>query len=229
MCGRFDLSRSAEEVLQTFRALGEAAWPARYNIAPGQDIPLVHVDAAGRRVLAPAYWGFRPHFAEGREDAPAPINARAEKVAESGYFREAFARRRGIVPADGWFEWRSEAGARQPYRFHRRDGGLLGLAAIWTSAADVPSGRRLAIITEPARGVARAVHPRMPVVLAPECWEAWLDPDLQDRAALRAAVTALPTEALIAHPVSRRVGNPRNDDAALVAPEGEPLPDSAAN
>jgi len=223
MCGRYDLSRSAEEVLRTFRAVARAQWPRRYNVAPGQDIAFVHRDDAGARVLDLARWGFRPSFAEGREDAPAPINARAEKVAESGYFRDAFARRRAIVPADGWFEWRAEQGGKRPYRFHHRDDELLGLAAIWTPAGDVPSGRRLAILTEPARGIAGAVHPRMPVVLAPGCWDAWLDPALQERTAIRSAVQALPAETLLAHPVSRRVGNPRHDDPALVEPEGEAL------
>lgn len=223
MCGRFDLSRSAEEVLQTFRALGEAPRGERYNIAPGQDIACVIVDGGGERRLVAAHWGFRPRFAAGREGAPAPINARAEKVAESGYFRDAFARRRALVPADGWYEWRPEAGGKRPYRFRHRAGSLLGLAAIWTPADDVASGRRLAIITEPARGLAREVHPRMPVVLDPACWAAWLDPARQDREAIRAAVQALPAAALEAYPVSRRVGNPRNDDPGLVAAEGEAL------
>lgn len=223
MCGRFDLSRSAEEVLQTFRAMGDLPWRARYNIAPGQDIACVHGDDGGQRALSLARWGFRPRFAEGQDGAPAPINARAEKVAESGYFRDAFARRRVIVPADGWFEWRAEAGGKRPYRFRHRDGALLGLAAIWTPAGDVPAGRRLAIITEPARGVARAVHPRMPVVLDPGCWDAWLDPALTDRAEIRGAVQALAAEALVAEPVSRRVGDPRHDEPALIEPEGEAL------
>lgn len=225
MCGRYDLSRNAQEILRYFGIQAEADWAPRYNIAPSQNILTVHAGNDGRAVAAWSYWGFKPRYAEDRAQAPAPINARAEKVAESGYFRSAFARRRAIVPADGWYEWREEAGRKQPYRFTRRDGGLLLLAGLWTPSASEP-GARAAIITEPARGFARQVHPRMPVVLSEGCWRAWLDPALTEREDIRAAISAVPMDEIRGYPVSPRVGNPRNDDVTLLAASGEDLTDT---
>ncbi|MCO6440749.1 MAG: SOS response-associated peptidase [Nitrococcus mobilis] len=223
MCGRYDLSRNAQEILRFFGIEAEVDWPPRYNIAPSQNILTIHAGANGRPVAAWSHWGFKPSYAEEKQGAPAPINARAEKIADSAYFRSSFAKRRAIIPADGWYEWRAEAGRKQPYRFMRRDGGLLLLAGLWTPSAQEP-GERVAIITEPARGLARQVHPRMPVVLNDPCWRAWLDPALTEGDAIREVTAALPIEQIRAYPVSPRVGNPRHDEATLIEASGEDLP-----
>lgn len=225
MCGRYDLSRNAQEVLPFFGIEAEIDWAPRYNIAPSQSILTIHAGDHGRPVASWSYWGFKPRYAEEKERAPAPINARAEKVAESNYFRSSFAKRRAIIPAYGWYEWREEAGRKQPYRFTRRDGGLILLAGLWTPSSREP-GERAAIITEPARGFTRQVHPRMPVVLNDGCWRAWLDPALTEREEIRAATAALPMDEIRGYPVSLRVGNPRNDDATLIEANGEDLADT---
>lgn len=225
MCGRYDLSRNAQEVLPFFGIEAEIDWAPRYNIAPSQSILTIHAGDNGRPVASWSYWGFKPRYAEEKERAPAPINARAEKVAESNYFRSSFAKRRAIIPAHGWYEWREEAGRKQPYRFTRRDGGLILLAGLWTPSSREP-GERAAIITEPARGFTRQVHPRMPVVLNAGCWRTWLDPALTEREEIRAATAALPMDEIRGYPVSLRVGNPRNDDATLIEANGEDLADT---
>jgi putative SOS response-associated peptidase YedK len=221
MCGRYDLSRNAQDVFRFF-GVQPVDWGARYNIAPTQTVLGIRADEAGQPVARLARWGFKPAHATTNADAPEPINARAEKVAGSPYFRDAFAYHRVIVPADGWYEWREEAGQKQPYRFARADGGLLLFAGIGAHADEAP-GERLAIVTEPARGLASEVHSRMPVVLNADCWRAWIDPGLTQRDAIRATMERLPTDALTAYPVSRRVGNPAQDDAALLEATGEPL------
>lgn len=221
MCGRYDLSRNAHAIFEYF-GVEPVDWAPRYNIAPTQTVLGIRADDNGQAVARLARWGFKPPHARDNDDAPEPINARAEKVAGSPYFRDAFAHRRVVVPADGWYEWREEAGRKQPYRFTRNDGGLLLLAGIWSpTAAD--GGDRLAIITEPARGLAGSVHPRMPVVLDDDCWRRWLDPDLTERNDIRGALDRLPVEALTAYPVARRVGSPANDDPGLIEPAGEAL------
>mgnify|MGYP000046421924 FL=1 len=224
MCGRFDRHVGTDAVA---RAMGighepdepDAASAGGYNITPGRPILTVHADpAAAMPRLALDHWGFHPHWAGA--DAPSPINARAETVATSGYFRDAFAHRRCLIPANGWFEWQASDAGKQPWYFTAADASLIAYAGIWTEAsADGTDGRgACAIITEPARGVAQSIHPRMPLVLDPTCWAAWLDPDLTARADIRRAVQRLDPEALDAWPVSTRVNRPSEDDPALLEP-----------
>jgi len=219
MCGRYDLSRNAQAIFEYF-GVAPIDWAPRYNIAPSQTVLGVRADDSGKPIAQLARWGFKPTHVANQEDAPEPINARAEKVASSPYFRDAFAHQRIIVPADGWYEWHEEAGQKQPYRFTRADGGLLLFAGIWT---DNPGDERLAIITEPARAGADQIHPRMPVVLEDNGWRHWIDPTLTQRDDIRTIMRPLPANQLLAYPVSRRVGNPANDDAQLVEATGEAL------
>lgn len=219
MCGRFAL-HSGFDRLAVFLDLpvAEHAVTARYNVSPGTWIAAVRRrtdDADGRLALDTLWWGYRPHWAD--DKAPQPINATAEKVASSRYFRDAFARRRCLVPADGWYEWRSVDGIKQPYYFTRLDADLLWLAGVWTERADGKAG--CAILTEPARGLAAEIHPRMPLILAPDSLAPWLDPTLTDPAALRRAVRHLDAQALTRWPVSTRVNKPSEDDAALIERE----------
>ena len=165
----------------------------------------------------PSHWGFQPPWPDAK--APSPINARAEQVETSPYFRHAFLKRRALVPANGWFEWRkTEAGDKQLYYITHADGELLMFAGLWEPAGD---GRATAtIITPPAMTTLQSIHPRIPTVLAPGCWESWMDPELTDRERIRETAHPLPSDALVAYPVSKRVNRPMNDNAALIEPEG---------
>ncbi|RFA28225.1 hypothetical protein CAI21_12920 [Alkalilimnicola ehrlichii] len=218
MCGRFALYSSRGRVARLLginHPVGDQI--ARYNVAPGTQISLALApQTLSALQLGFSWWGFHPTWTEGR-NAPRPINARAENVAKSRYFRHAFAHRRGLVPADGYYEWRQEDGHKQPYYIQSKNGEILMLAAIWE-----PTGHgtetSCAILTEPAFGPLLEVHSRMPVVLAQACWSDWLDPSLVDRKTVREAVKRVPPDSLEIYPVSTAVNRPSNNAPDLIAP-----------
>lgn len=154
-------------------------------------------------------------WARGR--AAQPINARAETVATSGYFKHVFARQRCLIPADGWFEWLATEIGKQPHYISRQDREPLAFAGIYTEREDGSLG--CAILTEPARGSAAEVHDRMPLILDDASLEPWLDPDLTDRETIRQVVRHLDATLIEHWPVSRAVNKPGNDEqAALINP-----------
>ncbi|ATJ83228.1 SOS response-associated peptidase [Halomonas beimenensis] len=216
MCGRFALFSPYPALSRALRLpLAPGKVIPRYNVAPGTWITGVrHPDEPAPLVMDDLWWGYRPHWA--RETSPEPINATVEKVATSPYFRGAFAHHRCLIPADGWYEWRPAEGGKQPYFLCRRDREPVWLAGIWSERPDGKPG--CAILTEPARGVAREIHGRMPVVLDAESLAPWLDPRVTERETLRGAVHHLAAEALTHWPVSHRVNRPVNDEPSLIAP-----------
>jgi putative SOS response-associated peptidase YedK len=201
MCGRMSLSKPDWE---TLRALLEAdvdpelaaSWQPRYNVAPTQPHPILRLDDRGKRRLQPAAWGFAP------VDKRPLINARAESLAERARFQGS---RRCVVPADGFFEWHDA----QPYWYHAPDGQPLLMAGLWEPA---PDGPRFVVVTTAANALVAPAHDRMPALLSPACIGEWLA-----RPALELLAPA-PPEALVARPVSPRVGSPDHDDAALLEP-----------
>ncbi len=216
MCGRFALFSDPPRIA---RRLGlpepEANWQPRYNVAPGTWITGVRrSDPDDDARFDSLLWGYRPHWAG--QSGPEPINARAERLDSSRYFRGAFHKHRCLIPADGWYEWLPGEAGKQPYFIAREDREPLFLGAIWEPYADDTAG--CAIITEPARGIARDIHDRMPLVLDDRSLEAWLDPGLVERDAIRAAVHHLEAEALTAWPVSTRVNRSDHEGASLVEP-----------
>jgi putative SOS response-associated peptidase YedK len=217
MCGRFFLSRSNAEIARHFALDAEPALAPRYNIAPSQPLPLVrarHRD--GARVLDAMRWGFAPRFV-GEGARQRPINARVEGVAESPLFRQAFARRRGLVPADGFYEWQHRGRSSRPFAVRVRGGALFGMAALYARGADDEGS--CAIVTTPANAAVAAIHDRMPAIVTPEDYAAWLDPSAQDPARLLALLRPCPAEWIEMHPVDRRVNDVRCDDAHLALPE----------
>lgn len=216
MCGRFAIYSDFPSLSASLKLpLVEHQFVPRYNVAPGTWITAVRRPDADSKLALDELWrGYRPHWAD--EKAPQPINATVEKVATSNYFKGAFARHRCLVPADGWFEWVPVDGKKHPHFLCREDREPLWLAGIWTERADGSPG--CAILTEPARGAAKEIHSRMPLALDSGSLEPWLDPDLVERDAIRAAVNHLDAEAFTAWPVSTRVNRVANDDASLVEP-----------
>lgn len=220
MCGRFALYTARGVIASRYfgksRPVGDLV--ALYNIAPGRQITAIHAAEGDPAAFDLSWWGFRPHWAG--PDAPAPINARAETVATSRYFREAFAHRRCLVPANGWYEWRDGANGKQPYFITLSAPGrdeVLFFGGIYDASGDRP-GTCCAIITEPASPPLAGIHPREPLVLDPDCRWAWLDPGITDRAAIKAAAHRLDPGRLRAWPVSSRVNRADADDAALLEP-----------
>lgn|SRR5690606_1315543 len=219
MCGRFFLATPGPELARAFELAEAPELAPRFNVAPGQPVPLVRIER-GARVLAAPRWGFVPGWAEDPDRGRRPINARAETVAGSPLFQRALAQRRGLVPADGFFEWQRAGRSSRPFAVRPQDGGLLAMAAIFERwrRGDVAL-ETCAIVTVPAAGPVRALHDRMPLLLPREAWARWLDPALWDPDAIAALLAAPEPRALRTHPVDRRVNDVREDDPGLVEPE----------
>jgi putative SOS response-associated peptidase YedK len=212
MCGRFALYSPYPRLATRLGlpALDDQLEP-RYNIPPGTWIPAVrHPDGQEPLALDQVWWGYKPHWAG--ERAPTPINATVEKVATSGYYKQAFAKHRCLVPADGWYEWLKTDAGKVPHYLCREDREPLWMAAIWAERADGHPG--CAILTEPARGAAQAIHDRMPVLLDDASLEPWLDPDLTDRETIRNVVRHLDADLITQWPVSRAVNKPAEGQGA---------------
>lgn len=223
MCGRFTLTLPDATTLATaLDAVADAETTAtyrpRYNVAPSDLCPILRTRGA-RRELVVARWGFVDRGQTDAHPARHPINARSETARTSPTFRDAFERRRCIVPADGFFEWTGPRSARRPIWFHRADGGLLYLAGLYGSSS--PRGgareRTFAVLTTAANELVGEVHDRMPALLPVERIDRWLDGedsglDLVDW------LQPAPRDALIGREVSSRVSAVRNDDAACLEP-----------
>ena len=220
MCGRFALYRDAERLRRQFAVSGEVSWSPRYNIAPGSPILGVFFDGAVRR-WGEFLWGFIPHWAKAPRQGAPLINARAESVIEKPTFREALQKRRLLVPADAFYEWKPGAAGKQPYALRPTDPettwAFAGLWDLWQG----PEGPlwTACILTTAAPPRVAPLHERMPVILPPEGQAAWLDP-ASSLAALQAWFDPAPEMPLWVYPVSRRVNGVRADDAGLLEPVG---------
>lgn len=220
MCGRFALSITPAQFQRIF-ACTPPELPARYNIAPDSLIIVLRAQAGGGREAVPMRWGLLPPWSTDAADPARQINARIETAAEKPMFRAAFRRGRCLVPADGFFEWQKRgSGPSQPFFVRRRDGVPMAFAAIsWRSRlADGSELDTCAILTTDALPSIRDIHPRMPVIVAPDRFDAWLDPGLQDPALLRALLTPPGEHEIEAVAVSRRVNDPRNEGPELLEP-----------
>jgi len=224
MCGRFTLTRSAAEVAEHFGLASAPAFGAHWNAAPTQELPIVRVRSTGERVLELRRWGLVPRWAKDVSVGARMINARVEGVLERPAFREAVRRRRCLVPADGFFEWQGKARARRPFHIALPDGGLFGIAGLYErwhgDGGEVVDS--FTLLTRAARGAVATLHDRMPLIVDPPGYAAWLDPDAPDPAALLAALPEERGTGLVARPVSTRVNDVRNDDPACLAPPEEP-------
>ncbi|MBW3664065.1 MAG: SOS response-associated peptidase [Actinobacteria bacterium] len=233
MCGRYVSFSEADQLAQFFD-VGEVSTEsldARYNVAPTQEVYAI-IQRDGDRRLGTLQWGFVPFWAEDPSKSRNPINARIEGIHDKRMFSQAFERRRCIVPADGFYEWKKtdEVTAKgkpkkQPFYIHDPDGDPLAFAGIWSSWR--PEGDEnaepvysVAIITTKAKGPMAEVHDRMPLMLPGELWDRWLDPDVTDVAAVEELVKDLDAPDLELYEISTRVNNVRNEGPDLIAREG---------
>ena len=219
MCGRYALNATPRTIAELFDLETTPNLPPRYNIAPTQEAPVVRLSREGRRTLAPMRWGLVPFWAKDVSIGAKMINARAETVAELPAFREAFAARRCLVPADGFYEWKKDGKARRPFRIGLRDWGPFAFAGLWERwrPADGEFVRSFTIIVTAANAAIGPIHDRMPVILDPADHAAWLDPaaSAEDLGAL---LRPCPAERLALYEVSDRVNRHVNDDAACIEP-----------
>jgi putative SOS response-associated peptidase YedK len=217
MCGRFNQTASGDELKEAFGLDEAPELSPRYNIAPSQQIAVVGVQPkTGRRGLALLSWGLVPRGSLGGERGF--INARAESAWEKPSFREAFARRRCLVPATGFYEWqKTEARRRQPWLLRLASGRVFAFAGLWEPPAGEGAPSTVTILTTEPNELAARVHDRMPVILDPSGYASWLDPGLGS-ASLRGLLAPFPAAQMTAFPVSTAVNNPAFDDPACLAP-----------
>jgi putative SOS response-associated peptidase YedK len=220
MCSRYNLT-SPPEAVRTYFAYRETPnFPARYNIAPTQGIGVVCLDAEGRRSFRPMRWGLLPTFVKDPKGRPPLINARAEGIAEKPAFRQAFARRRCLVPADGFYEWTGPKAARRPFLLRPRAGGMIAFAALWERWRD-QAGEVLdtvAIITCPANAAVTPLHDRMPVVFEPESFAAWLDCRATEAATALALLRPARDDLLEAIEMDPKLNDSRRDEPGVQEP-----------
>jgi len=224
MCGRYELHAQPAAIALAFGLAHPPQLRPRYNVAPMQDVPIVRLNAAGERELLQVRWGLVPRWAKDPSIGNRMINARGETVATKPAFRNAFRRHRCLVPANGFYEWRpTPDGHKQPLWIGRKDGALVGFAGLFERWL-APDGHPLdtcTILTTDANDLIAKLHDRMPVIVAPEDYQRWLDPEDPGPQDL---VKPFPGERMTWYPVSMRVNSVRHDDAACI----ERVPGAAA-
>src|SRR5208282_5526630 len=219
MCGRYSITSAPEAMRRLFKFTN--ALPnlrPRYNVAPTQDVPVVR-SASDARELVTIRWGIVPHWARDLSIGSKMINARSETVAEKPSFRESFKKRRCLVVADGYYEWQKVDGKKLPWRYTLADGSpfaFAGLWARWDKASDGVPVETCTIITTEANQLARHIHDRMPVILAPDDYAAWLgENSVREVSEL---LKPYPAEDMRAYRVSTVVSNSRNDVPECIEP-----------
>jgi putative SOS response-associated peptidase YedK len=228
MCGRYTLSSPADMVAEVFGLPEVPELPLRYNIAPTQESAVVRVRRPGEpRQLAMLRWGLIPWWAEGPEIGNRMINARAESIDTKPAFGDSFRRRRCLVAADGFYEWKPAGGrVKQPYLIRRGDRRPFAFAGLWARWRR-PDGEPLesfTIVTADVDPSLRWLHDRMPVILEPEQFDLWLDPAVQDPARLRPLLAPHVPEDVQVVAVSTRVNKPEHDEPDCIEPLVEELP-----
>lgn len=221
MCGRFSQQRPASELSEIFAAepLADDLGP-RYNVAP-TDEAFVVVQREERRGLTAYRWGLIPHWAKDARAGSRMFNARAETITTSPAFRDAFKRKRCLVPVDSFYEWKREGTIRQPYRISRADGQPLALAGLWAGWKDPMTEqvrRTFTIVTTSPNTAMAALHDRMPVIIATDAWDRWLEPEPADMSELQGLLAPSNAIALDIQAVSRLVNDVRNDGPELIQP-----------
>jgi putative SOS response-associated peptidase YedK len=225
MCGRFTQERPASELAEIFAAEPLAdELGARYNVAPTDDAFVV-VQREERRAVTAYRWGLVPHWSTDLKGGSRMFNARAETITSSPAFREAFRRRRCIVPVDSFYEWKREATVRQPYRVIREDGRPLALAGLWAGWHDPSTDqvrRTFTIVTSTPNEAMADLHDRMPVVLDEGSWDRWLADGRAghtvDPGELLAMLEPSDAVAVRIYPVNRYVNDVRRDGPELIEP-----------
>ncbi len=226
MCGRFTLHTPAETLATLFDLPETPVLVPRYNIAPIQPVAIVRAPVQPeQREWALVRWGLIPSWAKDPSIGAHMINARAETVAEKPSFRAAFKRRRCLVPADGFYEWRKLDGRKQPYYIRMQGRGPFAIAGLWEHWQG-PDGSELqtcTLLTTDANDLLAPIHNRMPVIIAREDYDEWLDVTNEDRrflSLLHHLLRPYPSQAMDAYPVSTYVNNARNEGEACIEPVG---------
>ncbi|MGD2059385.1 MAG: SOS response-associated peptidase [Acidimicrobiia bacterium] len=220
MCGRFSITGDLDFYAEYFGVDEVLTEPLdkSWNVAPTDRVYVI-AERGGARQLGSMRWGLVPHWAN--DVKTIHINARSETVATTPAFRDSFARKRCLIPADGFYEWEPPEEGRTPHWVYRADGHPMVFAGLWASRLDPETGdwqRTCSIITTEAEGVISSIHDRMPVSLVPEVWDAWLDRDLEDPETVGSLLRVIDPDSIMEHTVSREVNAVRNNRPGLNDP-----------
>ena len=228
MCGRFTQLFTWRELYELYNIHGPARnIEPRYNLAPTQQALVVRSNPETKeRTLDPLRWGLVPHWAKDLSIGSKCINARAEGIAKLPSFRDAFRRRRCLIPASGFYEWAKTKPAKTPYAIVPKDEPIFAFAGLWENWRDKAAGdsaewiRTCTIITGEPNELVRPIHDRMPVILPREAWAKWLGEESAFADELRALLKPYPAERMRAYPISTRVNSVKNDEPSLLKAVG---------
>ena len=225
MCGRAKLDGDVSEIKVAFRVLPTIrprTSPPSWNVAPTDNLPIVRYDQkAGHRTLDLMRWGLVPYWAKDIKIGFSTINAMAETVDTKPVFREAFKRRRCLVPIEAFYEWKKIGPKeKQPYAIALADRSIMALAGLWETwrSSAQETIRSFTIITTTPNELCAPIHDRMPVILAPETWPEWLGEEPTEETTLKRLLGPYPAERMTVWPVDRRVGSVKNNDPSLIEP-----------
>ena len=219
MCGRYVITSSPAAIRALFGYPEQPNFPARYNVAPTQPIAVVRLHE-GKRQFVLMRWGLIPSWVKDPKTFSLLINARGESVIDKPAFRAAMRRRRCLIPADGFYEWKEVGGRKQPYFVRSRRGGPFAFAGLWETWTG-PNGEEMdtaAIVTTGANRTLAAIHDRMPVIVPPEAFDLWLDCAKVDAQTASALFVPAREDLLEAYEISTAVNRVANDSPALIAP-----------
>jgi putative SOS response-associated peptidase YedK len=237
MCGRFSLalSEASRSLMAEFKLASSPQLEPRYNIAPTQYIAAVVEPPEQNRHIDLFKWGLIPSWAKDQSFAARMINARSETITEKPSFRGSFKRKRCLIPATGFYEWKAAAvldqnpqtskkpkrGKKQPYYVHLEGDRLFGMAGLWSAWTDQTTSEVIescTILTTTANELMQDIHDRMPVIIAPEDYDTWLDPSFDDKGMLMHLLRPYPTELMSMHPVSPIVNKAAHDQSDCLQP-----------
>lgn len=218
MCGRFTLRQPAETLAEIFQLDQVPALEPQYNIAPTAQVATVLVNQARKRQFRLLHWGLIPAWAKDPKIGAKMINARAETVAQKPAFRSAYRQRRCLVLADGFYEWQRAQGKKQPHHIRMRNSQPFAFAGLWEHWQGLGGNQidSCTLLTTDPSELLRPIHNRMPVILHPQDYDLWLDPEVQDPEALQPLLRPYPSEEMTAYPVSLGVNNPANNNPECV-------------
>jgi len=220
MCSRYSLTSPPEAVRAYFGYGDTPNFPARYNVAPTQPLPVVCIDKEGARRFRLMRWGLLPSFVKDPKKFPTLINARSEEVLTKPSFRNAMRWRRCLIPADGFYEWTGPKSARRPFLLRPREPRLIAFAGLYERWRDGEGGEvdTVAILTCPANRTVTPLHDRMPVVLSPEHFAAWLDVKTTTAEAAAEYLLPAPGDLLEAVEMDPKINDSRKDEPGVQEP-----------
>jgi len=221
MCGRYTLKTPVERLSEKFQFPEIIPLKRRYNIAPSQPVAVVRLlPEERRRRIDLLHWGLIPAWEKDLRTARQPINAKAETVAELPSFRDAYRKRRCLIPADGFYEWKQDGGRKQPVYICMKDGEPFAFAGLWERWVREKDDfiESCTILTTEPNDLLEPIHNRMPVILDAKDYDLWLAPNVQEVSRLKPLLHPFPPEQMTYYLVNLRVNNPRHDDRLCVEP-----------